>query len=304
MALELRSAFARRTGVSVPATLLLRETSTRATAERILQLAVGTAESAAQRTSGPVARCETLEQVPRARSRLFCFHDAGGSPAMFVPFCRLTTDGVEVHAMSHTRDGPPSAARGAQYIREAVSHILSASSRAPFALFGHSLGALLAWRLALELQALGDARPKLLIVSGSLSPEDWRGSSFSKDIELAFRLVFGVLAEGSQNLRRDFEADLTLSRAIPARAFAPLDIPIHAFRGSDDHVASESAMRRWVRCTTRAFSLTELPGTHSYFGQKGPRDVLLSALASQLAVESLVHGFAEGASAGYPNGRN
>ena len=282
---ELRGALARRAGLTLPATMILRGTSAEAIATYLLTVIVRRSDSMVQAISKSVTLCEILNDISRVRVRLFCFPDAVGSSGIFIPFCRLATEGVEVHAISHTREDSSSPARAGQYLREAAAYILG-TPRAPVALFGHSLGALFAWRVAEELRALGAVRPILLAVSGSLSPEDAMRKPFPEDMEAAFRVVFGTPSQGRPNLRSDFLADLSLWRAMPIPAHAPLDIPIAAFRTTDDYVVSEANVRRWSRCTTRGFSLTTLPGPHSYLSQERPRDLLLNELAARLAAPS------------------
>jgi surfactin synthase thioesterase subunit len=105
-------------------------------------------------------------------------------------------------------------------------------------------------------------------------------------MEAAFRVVFGMPSQGRPNLLNDFVADLALWHAMPIPALAPLDIPIAAFRGTDDHIVSEANKRRWIHRTTRGFSLTTLPGPHAYLSQERPRGLLLKALATRLAAQS------------------
>ena len=265
MALELRSALTRRMEVTLPLTLRLRDISVVAIAKHVITLALQRSEAEGNPVSHSAASCEKLNHVPVPRARLFCFHDAGGSPSAFVAFGQLATAGVEVLAVSPTRSGAPSAVHAEQYLREAVASVRDASGR-PFALFGHSLGGLLAWRIAVELQALGAALPILLMVSGAPSPEEMSTSFSTDDLAAAFHLVFGTSGDTRPNLQSDFQADALLWRAMPSRGYRRLDVPIEAFHATNDHVVSEAQMRRWAQRTTLGFSLTAVPGTHSYIG--------------------------------------
>ena len=57
---------------------------------------------------------------------------------MFEPFCKLESDGVEVHAVSNARGHHPEGA-GERYLREAVAYIRGLSEL-PYVLLGHSSG--------------------------------------------------------------------------------------------------------------------------------------------------------------------
>jgi acyl transferase domain-containing protein/surfactin synthase thioesterase subunit len=282
MALEIRNGIGHRTGMTLPAPLLLHRASADAIAKNLISVEADRRKGAGLQGQTAVARCEKLNDVQSPHARLFCFHDAGGSPAIFASFGQLATAGVEIHAVSHTRNRTPSGEVAAQYLREAVAYVRSASDR-PFALFGHSLGSVLAWRVVKELAAAqGAVLPVLLVASGSLPPESLGASLLGEDLETAFRLVFGASASDLPNLRRDLEADMSLWRSMSSPEYGPLEVPIAAFRGADDNVVSESQMRLWARCTTKDFSLTLLPGTHFYLAQDSSRRRLLEELALRL----------------------
>ena len=88
MALELRNALARSAGVTLSATLVFRHPSIRAIASHLMEKAAESGKTSNPR-SGTVAYGERLNDVSDPRARLFCFHEAGGSAANFVPFCQL-----------------------------------------------------------------------------------------------------------------------------------------------------------------------------------------------------------------------
>src|SRR5262245_46318085 len=111
-----------------------------------------------------MARGEALNSLETPRARLFCLHDAGGSAELFAPLAELGAAGIEVHAVSPTRNAKPSVASAARYLREAADYVRRWSDR-PFVLFGHSVGGLMAWRLTEELRQMEAALPTLVVLS-------------------------------------------------------------------------------------------------------------------------------------------
>jgi acyl transferase domain-containing protein/surfactin synthase thioesterase subunit/acyl carrier protein len=300
MALELRSALTRRTGVSLSVDLRLPLATPQEIARHLLAALarLGRSQGAAHeakgalgenpttqrmnRTSGAaLARRECLKRLATPRARLFCFPDAGGDPTKFVPFAAGLADSeVEVHVISNTRATPCSAASARQYLDDAADYVRSFSDK-PYALFGHSIGALFAWSVAMELATQGGPQPVLLAPSGSASP--WSTQLHDLDADAAFAVGFGERAQALASVRADFTADVQLWRCLPARSEqTPLDIPIAAFLGRDDHAISETMIRSWKDCTAGEFSLTLLGGNHFYIEQGEARPLLLEHLVRRL----------------------
>lgn len=282
MALELSSRLTRRVGATLPIDLTLQQASARTIAAQLsARLRLG--QPPGRRAAESKARCEKINGLANPTVRLVCFHDAGGSASMFVPFRELAASGVEVHAASHRRDATNSTTSANEYLRDVVAYVRNWSDR-PYAFFGHSLGSVIAWRVIQELDADEAAPlPGLFIASGSRAPQALTDTLSETDVAEVFRVVFRGAAEAMASLRWDTYADLRLLGAMPDRGRRPLDVPIAAFRGADDHVASEGDMGLWSECTTRDFSITTLPGDHFYLGQERSLRLVLDDLAVRLA---------------------
>lgn len=195
---------------------------------------------------------------------------------MFVPFTRLASAGIEVHAVSPTRGAQPSAATAQQYLHEVIAYVKTLADR-PYALFGHSLGGLLAWCVLHELVAAGLPLPALLAPSASAL--GLAGGGFLEDDPReAFERAFGSRAAAMGSLQAAFAADVLLWRSMPQRQERAVDVPIAGFVGRDDHLVSVDSMRSWAQSTTRGFSLTVVPGGHLYLSEQGPRVALLDKL--------------------------
>ena len=153
---------------------------------------------------------------------------------------------------------------------------LRSTLSAPYALFGHSLGALLACELAHALRALGCAEPVALFASGTAAPSmraDYdRGFAEPKtDAELInqLRTLNGTSEEVLANaelmsltlpvLRADF---LLCGRFEPLQR-PLLNCPVHVLGGTADRASTEQLMA-WRKETHGSFSVDMLGGGHFF----------------------------------------
>lgn len=148
---------------------------------------------------------------------------------------------------------------------------------APYALFGHSLGAVLAFELARALRDRGSPAPAALFASGSAAPSRRDNSGFAgenSDAELIERLrrYKGTPEEVFANdelmrltlpvLRADFRM---LSR-YRHRAGPPLACPIHVLGGRDD-AATLDQLLAWRADSAPGFSLSLFDGGHFFINE-------------------------------------
>jgi medium-chain acyl-[acyl-carrier-protein] hydrolase len=173
---------------------------------------------------------------------------------------------------SFTRLGP---------LVDEIAQIIQPYLNKPFALFGHSMGAIIAFELADILRTRHDLETLHLFVSGHRAPQlpnpdpptyDLPEPEFLKELE---RLK-GTPSEVLQNpelmelmlpqIREDFE--IVQTYAYSQRA--PCGVPITAFGGlHDEHVTSE-AIEAWGEQTTVPFSFKMLPGDHFFLDAVRP----------------------------------
>ena len=163
----------------------------------------------------------------------------------------------------------------------------------PFALFGHSLGALVAFEIARELRRQRGPEPFHLFVSarrGPRRPDPASPMHGMPDARLLaeVRSRYGGIPEAVVQepellalllpaLRSDLEAVETYFCAPEP----PLDVPISAFGGMSDPWASLDDLEAWRDETNGPFSVTRFPGGHFYLEES--EAPLLEELGSQLA---------------------
>ncbi|MBK5001170.1 thioesterase [Pseudomonas sp. S31] len=163
----------------------------------------------------------------------------------------------------------------------------------PYALLGHSLGALLAFELAHELQALGCPAPQALFACGTAAPtrredydgNDWREPKTDTQLIAELRELNGTPEEvlASAELMAltlpILRADFLLCGRYAYRQRPPLTCPLHVLGGDADR-ASEEQLLAWRRETRGAFSLHRFPGDHFFIHEH--EDHVLTTLVGAL----------------------
>lgn len=106
---------------------------------------------------------------PRAALRLFCFPYAGGSATVFHDWPELLTRDVEVVALKYPghvfRFGEPLITDCESMVEALMPNVVPCLDK-PYAFFGHSIGGLLSYELALALQRGGHSVPTHHFISG------------------------------------------------------------------------------------------------------------------------------------------
>ena len=162
----------------------------------------------------------------------------------------------------------------------------------PFAIFGHSMGALIGFELARRLRRLGAPEPVHLFFSARRAPHvpDPRPPLHTlPDHDLVAQLTqrYNGMPRAvleSPELLRMFvpviRADLTLTETYDYRPEEPLACPISAFGGLDDGAVTRDDLSAWGDQTRGSFTLRMLPGGHFFLQTLRKR--LLSAIVADL----------------------
>lgn len=163
----------------------------------------------------------------------------------------------------------------ADAVAELTPRIVSgAGEGASIALFGHSLGAVLAYEIARELERIGHPGLRHLFVSGSPGPNNGR-------TERATGLPDQEFLDGVQRfagyrhaafndpdlvevLLPILRADVEMHEDYRATSTEPLSVPITALRGEHDELVSREQAEQWAEVTRGPFAYQELPGGHMY----------------------------------------
>jgi surfactin synthase thioesterase subunit len=106
---------------------------------------------------------------------LFCFHHAGGNSKYFMNWRRFLPASIEIIPIG--LPGRQESFQEALITKfsaalEAVTRRVTPLVNAPFALIGHSMGGLLGFEVARNLEQIGH-KPSALFVSGCRAPHRW-----------------------------------------------------------------------------------------------------------------------------------
>jgi len=221
----------------------------------------------------------------RARMRLLCFPYAAGTASLFYSWqahfpADIQICPVELPARAGRINDPmPASVAGLvdQFLEEAPPYF-----DRPFSLFGHSLGALIAFELARVMKDRRMPSPVRLFASACQAPQVFRSErpihhlpdpefiealreiDGTPDEVLAHQELLGVLLP---MLRADFRLADTY-KYIPG---GQLTCAITAVGGSEDESISRGDLVAWHSQTTGPFNLWMVRGTHFFLRFQGSK---------------------------------
>jgi surfactin synthase thioesterase subunit len=223
---------------------------------------------------------------------LLCLPNAGASAMMYLGWRARLPDWIKLVPVElpgrGRRIGEPCAeefdALVAQLCREHAG-----AMRAPYALFGHSMGALLAYGVARRQLLAGAPLPLTLFASGTAGPSRRDAERFARtdDASLIATMrrhggtpqeVFDspeLMAMTLDILRADYK----LCQSFTYRAGTPLPMPLEVLVGRQDDLGGERVVA-WQREAGGAFALHWFPGGHFYLRER--RDAVLQTVVRGL----------------------
>jgi medium-chain acyl-[acyl-carrier-protein] hydrolase len=229
---------------------------------------------------------------PAATLRLFCFPFAGGGALAYQKWPQRLPAHVEVCAVQ--LPGRETRLRETPFTRvePLVAELLEAvPTDKPFALFGHSMGAIVAFEFARALRQAGGAQALHLFASGRSAPaspinRDPPFYRLSHDAFVDCLRALGGTPDAVLNHPELLEmlipimrADFEINESYCYTPAAPLDYPISCFRGTQDHLFSYEDAAAWAKETQATFHLHSLPGKHFFI----QTDLFFQVLAHDLS---------------------
>ncbi|MGW0808756.1 thioesterase II family protein [Nonomuraea sp. NPDC002799] len=222
---------------------------------------------------------------------LVCLPFAGAGASFFHPWSGLAGDGLKVVALQLPGREWRLVDEPYQDVADAVEGLLPdllkvADEAGRVALFGHSLGAVLAYELAHRLA--GRAELVRLIVSGSPGP--WAGRTRratglgDDDFLLRVEEFAGYSHEALANpemrelILPTLRADVEMHENYRPGSDEPLAVPITSLRGRTDDLVTTEEAGGWSAATTGGFTLTEVEGGHMFLAEN--TDELLRLIES------------------------
>ncbi len=306
---EIRGRMERETGVVLP----LEQLIAGASIDELVRAAGVAGPDRPVRASkrNPWLVCE--QRRPDARIRLFCVPSGSLGASQFAGWAERLPDSIEVQ----TWQLPGREERFGEKPFEDLDALVGAMENAvadeldrPYAIYGHSLGALIAHRLAYRLWQRAAIKPAHLFPGAFTSPvlpnpivakyrrrfqaaglADIPGPRDAIGHAVAAQFVreglAGTTALDTEQLAGvmlpTMLADMTLVRQYRHDPTEPVfDVPITAFHGDRDVDVTLAEIERWRELTTGKFDCRVLPGDHFFMHKDQARDALVTALGSIL----------------------
>src|SRR5271165_1092250 len=239
-------------------------------------------------------RCAAGGGIPDISFRLFCFPYAGAGAAFFRQWPDHFPSDIEMCVPClpgrDARIDEPPASDMAPLVSSLAREMLR-SLDVPYALFGHSMGAFIAFDLAHALSDFGHP-PAHLFVSAQRGPGlpyperptfTLPDDDFLAAILARYESIPEPVLENNDLRRvllRTLRADFTLVEDYHHRATARLACPITAFGGADDKQITREQLEAWSAETTSRFQLHLLPGGHFFVNSS--REEMLAVIRSNL----------------------
>ena len=225
----------------------------------------------------------------RAAPRLFLFHHAGGSAALYDGWARLLPADWDIVYCDAPGRGSELRSRPLDDAEALVAHfhreLAPAMDEGPFAFFGHSMGGLVAYELAVRLERQGGPAPFWLGLSSCAAPRPGhRPEELSR--YTPERLQDWLLAAGGTDrdvirhpmvwrmLEPVLRADLRVVESWhPAAGRQPLDAALTVFGGADDALLVPEKMTGWEQHSASFTGSHLYDGGHFYLRQR-PAEVV------------------------------
>jgi surfactin synthase thioesterase subunit len=237
---------------------------------------------------------QPLDRAPAAGARLFCLPHAGGTASFFRPLAAALSGRVQVLGVQYP-------GRQGRLVEPALTSLAELADRIvvalepwldqPFALFGHSMGALLGFEVALRLERAGQA-PGRLFASAHHAPSRSCGEQIhqldDRGLMAELRRLNGtdmaILDDPDliEIVLATFRADVTAVETYRATPGSVLHCPITVLLGDEDPTTTVESGRAWAAHTTGAHQVVVLPGGHFYLTDQW--DQVVRIVADGMAV--------------------
>ena len=238
-------------------------------------------------------RLDAGSSVSATAATVFGFHFAGGSVNSLRPLRKALDPAISLQLASlpgrASRLAEPPCTDLATVVNALTDSIADTLTRqytppAPYLLYGHSMGALLAFEVARALRRRAAPAPQALVVSGARSPQHYERKPQDYSFNLP-REDFLNYLRGLEGTPPEFfehpelidmslpvlRADFQICETYRHQEEAPFDFPITAIHGTEDTLVGPDAMHPWGIHTRGPFRHIELRGGHFFIDRHWAR---------------------------------
>lgn len=209
--------------------------------------------------------------------KVFCFHHAGGTASVYRKWT-LEKEAVNFICVElpgkGTRRREPFVSNFNDLLPSICECILNVCGDKPFSLFGHSMGAALAFYVANYLQEKYDVVPEKLIAAGRQAPQDEDPSEFKsfmddncliQELE-KYKATPREILENKELLQfilPEVRKDYKLNESLIYHG-EQVRAPIYINSGTEDIGATQEIMKKWQAVTTQKIHEKTFVGDHFF----------------------------------------
>ncbi len=250
-----------------------------------------------KRHLNPVTNHWFINMSPAFKSglRVFCIPNAGGGPALFRTWSQDLPAAIGVFPILLPGQGSRLRDRVPTQVSELASNLTTAIEPyldEPFALFGFSMGALIAFELARNLRQSGLPQPLHLFVAARRAPQtsdlslplhQTPDSEFIQTIQARYGAIPSAVMQDTEMMSiftPILRANYTMLETYQYEQQLPFDFPVSAFGGTRDPTTGEGQLKAWEELTSNGFTYHMYEGEHFFIHQHQSK--VLEVVANRL----------------------
>ncbi|WP_433789715.1 thioesterase II family protein [Actinoplanes sp. CA-252034] len=239
-----------------------------------------------------------FHREPDSRVTLVCFPHAGGSASFFYPVSDAMQSTLQVVALQYPGRQDRRLERPLTSIAELADQSYTALRPLmdrPLAFFGHSMGATLAFEVAVRMKRELGSGPVTLFASGRRAPSRHRTETVHQLDDDGIVAELKTLSGTDTRILGDLELLRMIMPAIRGDYIAAetyryepgpaLDCPIVALTGDADPKVSLDEAQAWADHTTGGFELRVFGGGHFFLAQH--QRAVINLISDQLLLLAL-----------------
>lgn len=216
------------------------------------------------------------------KMKLFCFPYAGGSAALYMKWNSFLHPSIHIVPIELAGRGKrysePFYSDIEQAVHDIYAKIKDELDELPYALFGHSMGGLLAFEIAHKIRLQGHSAPKIIFLSGKNPPhrQNHRDIHHLPNEEL-IKEIFEMGGTPKEILQHNelvemlipiLRADFTLVENYRySKREEILDCDLVVMNGRQDKLTQDSDMKEWSRYTKREMRTYHIDGGHFFINE-------------------------------------